>query len=421
MIVGRRTSAAVATALLCVSSAKTYADEIDWQELATRPSLLDGAGSVKETLRNRGISTDASVTQFYQAFTKGTGPNDGAYGSRADVYVRLDGAKLGLWQGLFVSLHQDWVLGDAIDGQGGTVLPVNTALAFPPRGGHNRDTSLVITQAFNSNVSVSAGKFDMFEQSAKTPIMGGGGLDTFMNLALATPITGITPPYLLGANLTIKTAPATVSFFVYDPRNAQDWNVIQHPFADGTTYLGAVTVPVNFGGLDGFQNFKAAFSTQEGIDFNSIPELALPPEAGGSLQRKDGRWYFAYSFQQYLYQSPANPQQGWGVFGQFGVSDGNPNPLETNSIVGIGGTGTLPSRPIDRWGVAYFRYNASDVLTQNLELFNIHFDHESGVEAFYNLAVTPWFRVTADAQFIHPVNSDKDDAVFLGLRNQIKF
>lgn len=412
---------ALAAAALYVSCAAAHAEDFDWEALASRPSLLDGAGSVKESLRNRGISVDASVTQFYQGFTEGTGSEDWAYGSRADAYLRLDGAKLGLWQGLFVSLHQSWVWGDVIDSEGGTILPVNTALAFPPRGGHDRDTSLIVTQAFSSNILLNVGKFDMFEQSAKTPILGGGGLDTFMNLALATPVTGITPPYVLGANLTIKTAPATLTLFVYDPRNAQDWDVIEHPFEEGTTYLGALTVPIKIAGLDGYQNIKAAFSTQEGIDFSSIPELALPPEAEGSLRSKDGRWYFAYSFQQYLYQNPENPQQGWGLFGQYAVSEGNPNPLETSYFIGVGGTGPLPSRPIDRWGVAYFRYDVSDVLTRNLQLFGINLDHESGVEAFYNLAVTPWFRITADAQFIHPVNSDRDDAVFLGLRNQIKF
>ena len=30
----------------------------------------------------------------------------------------------------------------------------------------------------------------------------------------------------------------------------------------------------------------------DNADFASIPELALPPEAGGSLRSTDGRWYF---------------------------------------------------------------------------------------------------------------------------------
>ncbi|MGQ0455566.1 MAG: carbohydrate porin [Hyphomicrobium sp.] len=405
-----------------------------WAELAARPSLLDGAGGPKEALRSRGVSTDFYFTQFYQGMTKGdgrdfgrplvssAGPDNWDYGSRVDAYVRLDGQKLGLWQGLFVSLHQEWVWGDLIDAQGGTVIPVNTSLAFPTRGGHDRDTSIIITQAFSQSLIFSAGKFNMFEPPAKTPLLGGGGLDTFMNTALAAPITGIIPPYLIGANLTYASQPFTASLFVFDPRNAQDWDVIENPFSDGTNIMLALTVPVKPFGLQGYQNVRVVTSTQDGINLSDVPELLLPGAAGGIVSRKKDRWYFSYSFQQYLYQSPSNPQQGWGLFGQYATSDGNPNPLDSSWFVGIGGNNTLiAGREQDRWGVAYFRDNLSDALSDALDPLGIRLDHEAGWEAFYNVAVTPWFRVTADAQFIHPLFSDAEDAVFVGLRNQIKF
>ncbi len=43
------------------------------------------------------------------------------------------------------------------------------------------------------------------------------------------------------------------------------------------------------------------------------------------------------------------------------------------------------------------------------------------LEAYYNIAVTPWFRVTADIQYVEPVRKDRDDATFIGLRTQMKF
>ena len=36
-------------------------------------------------------------------------------------------------------------------------------------------------------------------------------------------------------------------------------------------------------------------------------------------------------------------------------------------------------------------------------------------------AVKPWFHMTADAQWIRPVGGSVENAVFLGLRNSIKF
>ena len=230
---------------------------------------------------------------------------------------------------MFVNIHQEWTYGDNVNNRGGTLLPVNTALALPELGGYERDTSIHVTQVFSEQVSLTAGKFNMQDVLAKVPLIGGGGVDTFMNTGLALPITGITPPYVLGANLTVKTEPAIFAVFVYDPRNAQAWDVIENPFSDGTVVLGSVTVPVKPFGLTGFQFFKAAFSTQDGLDLADVPELFLPPEAEAIAGRKDGRWFLSYGFQQYLYQNAADPRQGWGIFGQIGASDGNPNPIET--------------------------------------------------------------------------------------------
>ena len=42
-----------------------------------------------------------------------------------------------------------------------------------------------------------------------------------------------------------------------------------------------------------------------------------------------------------------------------------------------------------------------------------------GVELYYNAAITPWFHLTADLQFVQPAVSDNDTAVVLGLRGKI--
>ncbi|MEQ1718676.1 MAG: carbohydrate porin [Hyphomicrobium sp.] len=403
-----------------LATAPVQADE-DTSSLWSRATLLDGDGGPKDALRRHGISTEVWLSQYYQGMASGTGPHDFEYGGKVDAFVTLDGAKLGLWQGLYVNIHQEWIYGDDVNNRGGTLLPVNTALALPNIGGFEHDTSIIVTQIFSEQVSLTAGKFNMQDVLAKVPLIGGGGVDTFMNTGLALPITGITPPYVLGANLTVKTEPAVFSFFVYDPRNAQSWDVIENPFADGTVVLGSVTVPIKPFGLSGFQVFKAAFSTQDGLDLADVPELFLPPEAEAVAGRNDGRWFLSYGFQQYLYQNADDPRQGWGIFGQVAASDGNPNPIEMSFLGGVGGSSPIPGRALDRWGIAYFRYNISDDLIDGLNTLGIQLRDEEGVEAYYNLAVTPWFRVTGDVQYISPVRKDRDDAVFLGLRSQVKF
>ena len=42
-------------------------------------------------------------------------------------------------------------------------------------------------------------------------------------------------------------------------------------------------------------------------------------------------------------------------------------------------------------------------------------------EAFYNLAITPWLRLSADLQVIDPWNPSKSRATYGALRLQTKF
>jgi hypothetical protein len=73
---------------------------------------------------------------------------------------------------------------------------------------------LTLTQKFGSNVSITLGKFNMLDAATKTPIMGGGGETTFWNTAFAAPISGVTPPYIIGGLLALKTEPATFSLLL---------------------------------------------------------------------------------------------------------------------------------------------------------------------------------------------------------------
>lgn len=388
----------------------------------SRPALLDGAGSVKEALRERGIIIDGSFTQFYQGVVSGDGDKRWQYGGKGDLIATFDGGKLGLWRGLYVNVHQEWLYGEDANTQGdGSLFPLNTALGFPRLGGYERDTSIILTQAFNEAFSISVGKFNMLDAASKTPLIGGGGIDTFMNTGLAAPISGVTPPYIVGAIATLKTQPAIFTLMVYDPRNAQDWDVIEHPFDTGTTTSLSVTIPTQIGGLTGYYGVRGVYSSQTGLDLASIPQLIQLPPQSRTVLTKEGYWYGSVSAQQYLFQSPTNPAVGWGIFGQVALSDGNPNPLRWSGLGGLGGSSFIPGRENDRWGFGYFHYGFSDELVSGLSKLGIGLRDEAGVEAFYNLALTPWFRLSGDVQWIHPFRPDRDDAVIMAVRTQTKF
>jgi porin len=388
--------------------------------LATTSALLRFPGSPFDALRRYGVSIEGSITSVYQGGLSGSGDKRWQLGGKGDLFVTIDGEKAALWSGFFVNFHQEWNFGrDANRTGAGLLLPINTVTGLPRLGGYEQDTAITITQRFGDMLSVSVGKFNMLDLAARTPIMGGGGLETFSHIGIAAPVSGVTPPYIVGAIATLKTEPAIFTLMIYDPRNAQDPGVVRRPFRDGTTWSLSVTVPTLLGSLPGFYGVRAAYSSKEGVDLNNLPALLLPNQSGTFLQKR-GYSYGSFAFQQYLYSSPDKPGNGWGLFADLGISEGNPNAIRWHAVAGIGGTGVL-GRQLDRWGVAYFKYGLSDDLKDGLASLGIRRRDEQGLEAYYNMAFTPWLRVTANLQWITPTNPARQDAVFAGLRSQLKF
>ncbi len=406
--------------LISIANSASAQDAADAAYAAYVPSsLLDFPGGPKQQLRDAGIDLSVNYTQFYQGLVEGEGNHGWEFGGKTDIIANLDGGRLGFWPGLYINLHAEFINGDNVLEQGdGSILPVNTALALPTLGGYDEDLSVVVTQAFSESTTLSVGKFNMLDAAAKTPLLGGGGLATFMNIALAAPVSGVTPPYIVGSILSHKTEPASYTLMVYDPRNAQDWDVVSDPFSEGVTTSLSVTVPVSPGGLRGYQSVRGVYSTASGTDFGDLPDLLLPPQAR-DIDRLDGYWFGSYSFQQYLVQDATDPRRGWGIFGQIAVSDGNPNPVGWSGFIGLGGTGLLPSRPDDSFGIAYFYDGFSEDLKDGLGAVGFDLGDESGVEAFYNIAATPWLNLTADVQAIQPGAGD-EAAWFVGFRAMVK-
>ena len=180
---------------------------------------------------------------------------------------------------------------------------------------------------------MSIGKFSMLDAASRTPILGGGGLETFMNTAFAAPISGVTPPYLFGGTATYRTEPAIYTLMIYDPRNAAEPDVVRNPFETGVTTSLSVTFPVQPRDLPGVYSLRGVYSTQDGLDLDSVPELVLPP-ASQNINTRDGYWYASASMQQYLWKDAADPKVGWGLFGQASISDGNPNPINWSILAG---------------------------------------------------------------------------------------
>lgn len=86
------------------------------------------------------------------------------------------------------------------------------------------------------------------------------------------------------------------------------------------------------------------------------------------------------------------------------------------------------TRPLDTFGIGYF-YVGYSSLVKDFAPKLLPISCDQAVELFYNIAVTPWFRVTTDLQIVMPARErtlppgarNIDTAVVFGLRAKIDF
>jgi porin len=399
-------------------------------------SLTSTPDGPKEQLRSIGIMPDVWVTQFYQGQTEGDGSKTWRYGGKLDAFLKVDAEKLGLWPGFHVNVQYEHYFGQNINRMDFALIPVNTALAYVERDGYHSALSVSVTQDFGEYVSVSAGKFNMMTLASKTPLIGGGGIDTFMNRAFALPSTGVaytalrgaagdrvvlSAPYLIGGIVTVKTEPISFALMIADPRSAIDPKVIERPFEKGLAVGGAATLQTEIAGLRGFHTLRTAYSNARGIDLEDITDLSRPSALGSLVTTKKGFWFTSYAIQQNFVQSKQNLAIGWGLFTLATLSDGNPSPVRWSVLAGLGGNNLLAGRENDRWGAGFFHFGLTEPLLAGLGALDVNRRSEGGVEAFYNLAITPWLRLSADLQVIDPWNPSKSRATYGALRLQTKF
>jgi len=389
-----------------------------WMERDTLTGDWDGH---RTWLKEHGIMLAPRLTQFYEGLAAGDDEGDFEYGGKVDLLINADLSKLGFWNGFSLTVHAEYNYGESINGAGGTLVPVNTALVFPGMEGADAFdlSSVYFQQRFSDSVSLLFGKINMMDIAARTPFKGGAGIDAFWNLTFVAPPSGLVPPYLFGALMSVRTEPATFGLWVYDPVSVVNKTGFEEPFANGVTIRGSVEFPVTIGGLSGHQGFVALYSTESGTDLNDIGDTFLPPFPPDYPDIKDGSYYFAYTFDQYLYRVSENSKEGIGLFGQFGISDGNPSRLYWSALVGIGGTGLIPGRSRDNWGIGYY-YDAPSRALQNSLSGVLTIRDEQGVEIFYNFAVIPWLTVGVDLQVVDP-SLGKDTLVVPGLRCVTRF
>jgi porin len=109
-----------------------------------------------------------------------------------------------------------------------------------------------------------------------------------------------------------------------------------------------------------------------------------------------------------------------GFYGKLAATRGNPNPVGWSFVGGITGEGMFRNRPYDGFGIGFYTYTWSSDLEQTIDPL-IPLDGEKGLEVYYNFAVTPWFILTADLQWIDPGKANFANETVAGLRAKFSF
>jgi porin len=417
----------------------------------SRPKLTGDWGGLREGLHDNGFTFDISSTAYYQGTASGGLQDTFRFGGRNDYLLNVDGQKAGLWRGLGINLHGETVYGDSVNLFTGAIVPVDIGRAHPVFFGNETAlTAVRFTQVLSENLTLYGGRINTID-NVQQPFMPGRGLDAgFMNAAFVwNPILGRTMNYVQnGAGAAVLAGGYPVfSLTVYDTNNVSTVSGFDVLFDNGAVIYPTVSVPTNFFGMPGHQSVWGAYSSGRyailspqslnnfpppGLfptpgfspppGFLPTPALLPPPGQGFAPPTTliKGSWWITYLFDQALWVDPTDQTRSWGVFGNVGISDGRPNPIQWSAIFGIGGSSPIPSRKLDTFGIAHYYLGLSDSFKNIAPPFAPLRD-EHGLELFYNVAVTPWFHVTADLQVITPLLPPVHTALVLGLRSRIDF
>jgi porin len=365
------------------------------------------------------VKLDLELTMFYQGLESGTGSQDYEFGSRLDGFVKLDSGKMGLWSGGGLTTHLEYRSGDLPGTLGLTFFPTNSGTEFPSDSPDELvATSLYLSQRFGERTSLLLGKINALDLVENDLFFGGWGNHRFMNAVFAAPPSGLVPPVFIGAIGSVRLDAVSLSLWVYDPIDRTDEYWPDDLFEQGVTFYFTPSYSTTMAGRPTTISLTGIYTTKSGVDFS---ELSENYQNGLEPSTKEGSYSVGFQFSHLLHVDTTNPRKGWGVHLKGAVSDGNPNYVQSSIIAGIGGTGLFRGRELDSFGVGYFYYNLSDELEKAISTADEKYRDEQGAEVYYSFAVTPWFFVTGDLEYINPPRSSVENALIAGLRANIKF
>jgi porin len=404
-------------------------------DFLSRSTLTGDWGGLRNTLAAKGVTLDLTVTQTEQGVVGGGKSSSWEYGGRGQLTLRVDTGKLGLWPGGFLTMEAEGNFGHAVNPYTGALMPVNENQIYPVPG---RDDIYFpawnFAQFLSEYFGIVVGKLDT-TGGDDNEFAHGKGDTQFMNLAFGiNPVAVVTVPYsTLGAGVIVLPTKdpnsAMIQFNVLNSAGVANTAGFDELNGNKLTFTGLARVRTGFFGFTGHQSIGLTYSNKE---FTSIDQRLGQVIVTNQIEKKKGSWAVFYNFDQYLFEPEKGSGRGIGIFGRFGASDGNPNPMKFFYSAGVGGKGFLSSRPNDSFGLGYYYMQVENLKVTGPLATRSFLRNEYGFEAFYTVAVTPWMLLTPDIQVVRPAQKEQggllpfmrtsvDTATILGLRMRLIF
>jgi porin len=382
---------------------------------AASQGLTGDWGGVRSDLAANGFSLRGDVTGFAQGQIAGTGDKVWDASGRYDAFVDLDFGKMGLVNGLGFHVHGEGRFGNGQSNFGFQLWPSNVGATLPLGGESFAATSLYFTQNIDKRTVLMLGKINAVDLLAGDPVFGGWGTQRFTHFVLVAPPSGVVPATIMGGVLVHKGDPISLTVMVFDPEDRTRDYFPGDLFKSGVNISVGATWAGNIAGRASSVGVTSTVSTKRGADLEDI--LAPPGLVTDDIK---GSYNIALQFTHRLVESRQVKGKGLDLAIKVATADGNPNLIRRSLVIGLAGHGLVPGRPHDSFGIGGFSYQFSNALQDAVDPL-VEFTDEQGIDAWYSFAVTPWFKLTADAQLINPARGTADIAVITGLRANLAF
>ena len=395
-----------------------------------RSTLTGDWGGARSGMAEKGLTFDVTTTQIGQGVVDGGKDHTWEYGGRANLTFKLDTQKLGLWPGGFLNLELEGNWTSSVNNKTGALMPANTNQLFPlPRGDNFAIPDLSFIQFLSPFFGLTFGKLDPMIGDRNDFAHGKGDVQFFNTAMSINPVALVIPYTPLGGGVIVLPTKdpndAILNLLVLSANGKATTTGFDDLDSDSLIFTAEGRMRTGLFGHTGHQLLGFLYSTKR---YNSIDQRLGFVIENRELQSVNDTWALYYNFDQYLSEDSRKTGRGWGLFGRFGASQGDPIPVEYFFSIGLGGKG-VGNRELDRFGAGFYYILIEDPKLKLPFSTRKFLEDEYGFEMYYNVALTPWMLLTPDFQVIEGAQKRRatgarstiDAAVVLGMRIQLIF